>query len=536
MTRRRWCRVTGVRLLDAVRWPHRIPATPDHALRALIRELDDAPPLRGQVAVLAMRSGTWFEFAAYAACWFRKLGYGTVLLYSGRDLERMYGAGSRWFERFFAGAFPRLMGRIPDIRLCNVDEWRAETAGATPEQEAWAVSYGSTAAAYDLRVEEHDGHPVAAEYRRLADDYRNRLLDVRRAAETNLRTLMARPGIRRLVAYSGLIGDTPAFAEAARACGLDAVFCEGWAVRAGHMICSFNHPAMTYDVAAWFACLDRLGDTAYLRDVESFLHFQETNDTADAEWLRTYHKFQRTASGAPLPDELKRFLHGAERVFLLAPNCVGDSATLRVETCFRNQSEWLRQVCGWFAAHPAMRLIVRAHPDELKLVGSDRLRIRMGDEARRLAAGLPNVYVIEGTDALSSYALLPHVQAGLVWMSTIGVDMAIRGIPVAAAARPKYSGLGIVEEPQTPEAYLQCLDRLAAGRERPSDAQRLTGKKYLAVLAREFSYEAFTDDYRLHDLTVAGHAVGGEADTFYRMLCGVLDVPTRPASRACGAA
>jgi hypothetical protein len=532
MKKRRWAKVAGVRVLDAMRIPHRFRLTPDHTLARLIEELDGAPPIRGWIAILAMRSGSWYEFAAYSAVWFRRLGYGTILLYSSRDLDHCYGKGETRLEHVLTGSFPRHLFRIPDMILQDVDAWPCEPAVPDPGLDAWAVSYATTAAAYDLRVEEQDGTPVVETYESLKASYVEQYRRVRAGAEAHLLRLIQTHGVRRLVTYSGLIGDTPAFGAAARACGMDVVFCEGWSVKPGHMICSYNQPAMTYDVASWLTCLEQIGDTRYLKDVESFLKFQETNDVSDAEWLQNYHQFQRSKAQTALPEELKAFLSGAKKVFLLAPNCVGDSATLRVETAFPNQRAWLRFVCDWFARHPEHRLIIRAHPDELNLENNHRLRIRMGDVARSLSAGIPNIYVIEGRQAVSSYALIPHVQAGLIWMSTIGVDLVIRSVPVLAAARPKYSGLGIVQEPATAEAYAEALDRLSDPSPPPTAAQLLMAKKYLAILSKEFSYEAFTCDYRLHDLSLNGHPEGGESETFYRMLCGELPIPTRPRTRA----
>ena len=66
----------------------------------------------------------------------------------------------------------------------------------------------------------------------------------------------------------------------------------------------------------------------------------------------------------------------------------------------------------------------------------------MGEVARGLAAGATNVLVIGGDEDVSSYALMPGLTGGLVWISSIGADMVARGIPVLAAARPKYHAPG----------------------------------------------------------------------------------------------
>ena len=71
--------------------------------------------------------------------------------------------------------------------------------------------------------------------------------------------------------------------------------------------------------------------------------------------------------------------------------------------------------------------------------------------------------MIAGDEDLNTYTLLPGLCGGLVWVSSIGVDMVARGIPVLAAAHPKYHGLGLVEEPRTIPEYFEALGRLAGG-------------------------------------------------------------------------
>ena len=528
-----WSRIIWERSKVSFGLGSRSVDAPDLALQTWIQELKDAPQVKGHIAVLAMRTSTWFEFAAYTACWLRRLGYRTTLFYSSGERERCYGRGTTLKTRIFAGHFTDCLSAIPDISLVDIDTLPNPTQEECMAYHAWAVDMAPTVAAYDLRVEEYDGYPVEAKYLKHTESCSELLAKV--AAQAH--ALFAGPADERpsrLVAYSGLIGVTPAIGEAARRTGMDVVFCEGWTVKVGHMICSMNQPALVYDIEAWLNLLRPVWSDAYQREVEKFMHFQESNDVGDTEWLKTYHKFQRASFSDQLPKDLLSFLEGADRIFLLAPNCVGDSATLRVQTGFENQREWLQAICQWFKAHPTFRLVIRAHPDELMLEKAGKMVLRMGEVAVQVALGVPNVYVIQGREAISTYGLIQVSHVGLVWMSTIGVDIVVRGRPVLAAARPKYSGLGIVEEPKTREDYFAILERLAREPEAPTQEQREIGKKYLAILSREFSYESFSSSYRATGIHLSGHAPRGEFETFYRMLAGELPIPSRPHSRAEG--
>ena len=173
---------------------------------------------------------------------------------------------------------------------------------------------------------------------------------------------------------------------------------------------------------------------------------------------------------------------------------------------------------------------MRAHPDEVWI--RRKVAVRMGDVARELAGDAPNVLVIGGDEDVSSYALMPGLTGGLVWISSIGVDMVARGIPVLAAARPKYHGLGIVHEPLAVLDYFEELRRLVHPGGRPTPEQQAAARQYLNVVFREFSFDAFSPSYRARDLFLEGPASPSDADVFYRILAGDLPPETPPRREA----
>lgn len=531
----RYAEAVGATLARLVGLPTRSVATESLAVGTWLRELRQAPlsPIRGTVALLAIRNATWIGFAAYAACWMRKLGYAPVILYSASDVRRTMGAAHRsvLYRTLFLGGFWRQVARIPDVRLIDLD---TESAPSDTEASAFAdfaADYAQTCAAYDLRVEEDEQEARRGEYQAAVEQWKPLLARFAAVCHRALSGLKADGMPLRFVSYSGLIGLTSAAAEAARRAEVGSAFVEGWAVKPGHMLVSVNQPAMVYDIRGWLKAVGPW-DEKREQEIAAFLAFQETSSVdAGQEWLTNYHRFQRARASDGLSSDIAAFLEGEGPVFLLAPNCVGDSATLRVRTVFHSQRRWVEEVCAYFRARPQLRLIIRAHPDELFYLERNKIVIMMGEVAERAAGGAPNIKVIKGSESASTYALIPHAQAGLVWMSTVGVDMAVRNCPVLAAARPKYHGLGIVHEPTSREEYFKVLDRLAERPTGTSEAQKEMGRQYLSVLAREFSYEAFSASYAARDVRLSGHAVGSEFDTFYRVLAGELPSATRPPLR-----
>src|SRR5262249_11012173 len=308
--------------------------------------------------------------------------------------------------------------------------------------------------------------------------------------------------VERLICYSGLIGNSPALCEAARRAGVEVLTVEGWAWRPGHMICNLNAPALDYNLEGWLRALGGWNDERE-RDTASLLHFQESA-VPGAAGAGSLHSVQRLPSHAPLPSAVAAFRQRPGPTFLLASNVVGDSSILRRDPLFRNQRDWLRQTIGFFKDRPGWNLIVRAHPDEAYI--RQKVVVRIGELARGIAAGSPNVLVIGGDEDVSSYALMPGLAGGLVWSSSIGADLVARGLPVLAAARPKSHTLAIVEEPPTIPQYFEALSRLATSSPRPAAEQQQRARQYLNLVFSTFSFEAFSRSYRARDLFLEGPA------------------------------
>jgi hypothetical protein len=468
--------------------------------------------------ITAFRNRTWIEWAVYAACQLRRLGVATTLVYSSSEVKRLYPLAR-------VGAFGQLgfwagVERIPQIRLIDLDDWRP----AADELRSWrefAREMAPTVAAYDLRVEENEDGPLAATYRKEVARTEETLAETAAAMER----ILGVNAVSRLVCYSGLIGRSPALVEAARRAGVEVLTVEGWAWRPGHMICNLNAPALEYNVEGW---LQAVGDWDERREQESarLLRFQEGALGHEEPAPGNLHSVQRTSLTAPLPSALAAFLERGGPRFLLATNVVGDSSTLRRPSVFRNQRDWLRHVIAFFRTRPDFSLIVRAHPDEAVL--GEKVVVRMGEVARELAAEARNVFVIGGEEDVSSYALMPGLAAGLVWISSIGADMVARGVPVLAAARPKYHALALAEEPRNLPEYFGALGRLASSRTTPTAEQQARARQYLDVVFSQFSFDAFSPSYRARDLFLEGPGSPPDTDVFYRIVAGDLPPETPP--------
>jgi hypothetical protein len=105
------------------------------------------------------------------------------------------------------------------------------------------------------------------------------------------------------------------------------------------------------------------------------------------------------------------------------------------------------------------------------------------------------------------------------------VDFVVRGLPAVVAAKPKYSGMGIVEEPGTREEYFNLLGRWAVQAERPAVDKIINGKRYLHMVFKGFSFEAGARNYCATGLRLCIMPNQSEHDRFYRIITGEEPMP-----------
>ena len=163
-----------------------------------------------------------------------------------------------------------------------------------------------------------------------------------------------------------------------------------------------------------------------------------------------------------------------------------------------------------------MKLIIRVHPAEEW--AKSKVSIKLGEFSRSISKNLDNILVIDSTEHLNTFSLVPYVHTGLIWVTSAGVDLVVRGVPVIAAAKPKYQGLGIVDEPATQEEYFRLIDYYSRGEQKVSADQIQKAKEYLYMVFKGFSFEAHSTTWRAYSCVLNHMPHQHEHDRFYRIL------------------
>ncbi|HLD93332.1 MAG TPA: hypothetical protein VI703_03940 [Anaerolineales bacterium] len=142
-------------------------------------------------------------------------------------------------------------------------------------------------------------------------------------------------------------------------------------------------------------------------------------------------------------------------VVLLAANVIGDSLTLGRAAFTGDMSTWLRRTMDYFAGHNDVQFVLRVHPGERNLEGPS-----VADLVDQQFANLPtHMRVVGAEDSVNTYDLVALADLGLVYTTTVGLEMAMSGLPVIVAGETHYRGKGFTTDPSNWEEYFSALDR-----------------------------------------------------------------------------
>lgn len=147
---------------------------------------------------------------------------------------------------------------------------------------------------------------------------------------------------------------------------------------------------------------------------------------------------------------------------------------------------WLQAMVDFARRHPELIVVIRAHPNLIRGGGNAEALAELRDLAH---GGLAhNVRVVLPQDDVSSYTLAELASAAVVYYSTMGLELACRGLPVLRLAVGPYgadAGMPIVRDPEALEPML--LDALARGPSRDSARAALRyAYRYLRHLSMPF--------------------------------------------------
>ncbi len=143
-------------------------------------------------------------------------------------------------------------------------------------------------------------------------------------------------------------------------------------------------------------------------------------------------------------------------VVLLATNVLGDSLTLGRHIFAGSMAEWIEKTVLYFARHPEVQLVVRVHPGERLMKGPSILHVI----ERALPERPEHIHVVGPLEKINTYDLMEIAGLGLAYTTTVGLEMAMRCVPVVVSGNTHYRGRGFTFDPSSWEDYFSTLDRI----------------------------------------------------------------------------
>lgn len=146
---------------------------------------------------------------------------------------------------------------------------------------------------------------------------------------------------------------------------------------------------------------------------------------------------------------------------VLFTNLNFDTAVLGRNPIFDSLKAWINEIVDfWIINKPKQLLVIRVHPAEAKLVKptNDFIGVYLNEMREKIEG--ENIKVYTSTDEVSSYELIKYMKLGLVYSSTIGIEIAYNNKPCLLAGDAFYKDQSFVIKPESKVDYFKKLNQI----------------------------------------------------------------------------
>jgi hypothetical protein len=195
---------------------------------------------------------------------------------------------------------------------------------------------------------------------------------------------------------------------------------------------------------------------------------------------------------------------GDETAVGVFTNLLWDASLTPETAVYADVFRWLADTIEVLGDRDDVHLILKTHPAEAKFGTRESVT---GWLDRTYEALPENVTVLEPDTEVNTYRLIEDIDVGVVYNSTVGLEMAYGGTPVVVAGETHYRNLGFTVDPDSPAAYRRRIDDVA-GIEPPPDQRDLAARYAHLLFVRRhlrFPYVSRTGGHDF-DLRPVAHA------------------------------
>lgn len=172
-----------------------------------------------------------------------------------------------------------------------------------------------------------------------------------------------------------------------------------------------------------------------------------------------WENFSRNWQGTPSQGEEKtRVSLGLDSrpVVLLPANVLGDSLTLGRHIFSDSMTDWMVRTIEYFSERTDIQLVIRVHPGEQIGWGPSVYEIL----TEKIPSLPENIHLLPADAPVNTYDLVNTADIGLVFTTTVGMEMAMIGLPVIVTGQTHYRGKGFTLDVDSWETYFITLNRV----------------------------------------------------------------------------
>ncbi|MBZ0271950.1 hypothetical protein K8I61_07925 [bacterium] len=185
------------------------------------------------------------------------------------------------------------------------------------------------------------------------------------------------------------------------------------------------------------------------------------------------HRYQTRRAARAAPDAA---ISGRLRVGLFT-NVVWDAAIHSSSSAFDDMTAWVMHTIERLKDRKDVELIVRVHPAETRHPAHRTAEPILEQVRERFASLPPHIRLVGPDSPISTYDLAPTLDAALVYTTTLGHELAARGMPVITAGDARYANKGFTFDARSTKEYDDLLSRLA-DIARPAPERRERARRY----------------------------------------------------------
>jgi hypothetical protein len=143
-------------------------------------------------------------------------------------------------------------------------------------------------------------------------------------------------------------------------------------------------------------------------------------------------------------------------IVLLPANVLGDSLTLGRHIFSESMTEWMIRTIEFFIRKPEAQFLIRIHPGEQIGWGPSVYDILM----EKFPSLPENIHLLPADAPVNTYDLVNIADFGLVFTTTVGMEMAMTGLPVIVTGQTHYRNKGFTLDVETWDSYFDTLNEV----------------------------------------------------------------------------